>query len=74
MINLKVMRIVIAKECILYGEYSKDTITRITKAYLVQIKKDGREVTDWRYGNIATETQNATKVQFEIEKLKKWHI
>ena len=31
---------------------------------------DGREVIDWRYGNIPTQTQNATKVQFEIYKLK----
>ena len=31
---------------------------------------DGREVIDWRYGNIPTQTQNATKVQFEIDKLK----
>ena len=74
-ISLTDMRIGIAKECLIYGDYSKETITRITKAYLAQIKKDGKEVIDWRYGNIPTQTQNATKVQFEIEKLKKeWHI
>lgn len=74
-ISLTDMRIAIAKECLIYEDYSKETITRITKAYLAQIKKDGKEVIDWRYGKIPTETQNATKVQFEIEKLKKeWHI
>ena len=74
-INLADMRIAIAKECLIYEDYSKETITRITKAYLAQIKKDGREVIDWRYSNVPTQTQNATKVQFEIEKLKKeWHI
>ena len=69
-INLTDMRIAIAKECLIYEDYSKETITRITKAYLAQIKRDGREVIDWRYGNIPTQTQNATKVQFEIDKLK----
>ena len=65
------MRIAVARECLLYNDFSKETITRITKAYLAQIKKDGREVIDWRYGNIPTQRQNATKVQFEIEKLQK---
>ena len=74
-ISLTDMRIAVAKECLIYEDYSKETITRITKAYLAQIKRDGKEVTDWRYSNIPTERQNATKVQFEIEKLKKeWHI
>ena len=74
-IKITDVRIAIAKECIIYEDYSKETITRITKAYLAQIKRDGKEVTDWRYSNIPTERQNATKVQFEIEKLKKeWHI
>ena len=74
-INLTDMRIAIAKECLIYEDYSKETITRITKAYLAQIKKDGREVIDWRYSNVPPQTQTATKVQFEIEKLKKeWHI
>ena len=69
------MRIAVAKECLIYEDYSKETITRITKAYLAQIKRDGKEVTDWRYSNIPTERQNATTVQFDIEKLKKeWHI
>ena len=70
-ISLTDMRIAVAKECLLYNDFSKETITIITKAYLTQLKKDGREVIDWRYGNIPTQTQNATKVQFEIEKLKK---
>ena len=69
-IKLTDMRVAIAKECVLYEDCSKETITRITKAYLAQIKMDGREVIDWRYGNIPTQTQNATKVQFEIDKLK----
>ena len=74
-IKLTDIRIAIAKECLIYEDYSKETITRITKAYLAQIKRDGKEVTDWRYSNIPTERQNATKVQFEIEKLKReWHI
>ena len=74
-ISLTDMRIAVARECLLYNDFSKETITRITKAYLAQIKRDGKEVTDWRYSNIPTERQNATKVQFEIEKLKKeWHI
>ena len=74
-IKITDVRIAVAKECIIYEDYSKETITRITKAYLAQIKRDGKEVTDWRYSNIPTERQNATKVQFEIEKLKKeWHI
>ena len=65
------MRIAIAKECLIYEDYSKETITRITKAYLAQIKKDGKEVVDWRYSKPPTVSQNATKVQFEIDKLKK---
>ena len=74
-ISLTDMRIAIAKECLIYEDYSKETITRITKAYLAQIKKYVREVIDLRYSNVPTQTQNATKVQFEIEKLKKeWHI
>ena len=64
------IRIAVAKECLLYGDSSKDTITRITKAYLKQIKLDGFHVDHWRYDNPPTITQNATKVQFEIEKLK----
>ena len=74
-IKITDIRIAVAKECLIYEDYSKETITRITKAYLAQIKRDGKEVTDRRYSNIPTERQNATKVQFEIEKLKKeWHI
>ena len=74
-ISLTDMRIAVAKECLIYEDYSKETITRITKAYLAQIKRDGKEVTDWRYSNIPTERQNATKVQFIINKLKnQWHI
>ena len=74
-IKITDIRIAVAKECLIYEDYSKETITRITKAYLAQIKRDGKEVTDWRYSNIPTERQNSNKVQFEIEKLKKeWHI
>ena len=69
------MRIAIAKECLIYEDYSKETITRITKAYLTQIKKDGKDIEHWRKKRVPTVTVNATKVQFEIEKLKKeWHI
>ena len=74
-INLTDMRIAIAKECLIYEDYSKETITRITKAYLTQIKKDGKDIEHWRKKRVPTVTVNATKVQFEIEKLKKeWHI
>ena len=53
----------------------KETITRITKAYLAQIKKDCKDIEHWRYKKVPTVSVNATKVQFEIEKLKKeWHI
>ena len=65
------MRIAIAKECLIYEDYSKETITRITKAYLTQIKKDGKDIEHWRKKRVPTVTVNATKVQFEIEKLKK---
>lgn len=64
------VRIAVAKECLLYGDSSKDTITRITKAYLKQIKLDGFHIGHWRYEKKPTTTVNATKVQFEIKKLK----
>ena len=70
-IKLTDIRIAIAKECIIYEDYSKETITRITKAYLAQIKKDGKDIEHWRKKRAVTESVNATKVQFEIEKLKK---
>ena len=74
-IKLTDIRIAIAKECILYEDYSKETITRITKAYLAQLKKDFKDIEHWRYKKPPTVSVNATKVQFEIEKLKKeWHI
>ena len=74
-IKLTDIRIAIAKECLIYEDYSKETITRITKAYLAQLKKDFKDIEHWRYSNPPTVSQNATKVQFEIEKLKKeWHI
>ena len=75
LIKLTDIRIAIAKECLIYEDYSKETITRITKAYLTQIKKDGKDIEHWRKKRVPTVTVNATKVQFEIEKLKKeWHI
>lgn len=74
-IRLTDIRIAIAKECIIYEDYSKETITRITKAYLAQIKKDCMEIPHWKSKKPPTVSVNATKVQFEIEKLKKeWHI
>ena len=43
--------------------------------YLAQIKKDHMEIQQWTYSKVPTVSINATKVQFEIEKLKKeWHI
>ena len=74
-IKLTDIRIAIAKECLIYDDYSKETITRITKAYLSQIKKDCKDIEHWRYKKVPTVSINATKVQFEIEKLKReWHI
>ena len=74
-IKLTDIRIAIAKECLIYEDYSKETITIITKAYLTQIKKDGKDIEHWRKKRVPTVSVNATKVQFEIEKLKKeWHI
>jgi len=74
-IKITDVRIAVAKECIIYEDYSKETITRITKAYLAQIKKDHMEIQQWTYSKVPTVSINATKVQFEIEKLKKeWHI
>ena len=74
-IKLTDIRIAIAKECLVYEDYSKDTITRITKAYLAQLKKDFKDIEHWRYKKIPTVSVNATKVQCEIERLKKeWHI
>ena len=74
-IKLTDIRIAIAKECILYEDHSKETITKITKAYLAQLKKDFKDIEHWRYKKPPTVSVNATKVQFEIDKLKKeWHI
>jgi len=74
-IKITDVRIAIAKECIIYEDYSKENITRITKAYLAQIKKDHMEIQQWTYSKVPTVSINATKVQFEIEKLKReWHI
>ena len=50
------VRIAVAKECLLYGDSSKDTITRITKAYLKQIKLDGFHIDHWRYEKKPTTT------------------
>ena len=36
----------------------------------IAVAKEGFHVDHWRYDNPPTITQNATKVQFEIEKLK----
>ena len=42
---------------------------------MTQIKKDGKDIEHWRKKRVPTVSVNATKVQFEIEKLKKeWHI
>ena len=69
-IKLTDIRIAVAKECIIYEDYSKETITRITKAYLAQIKKDCKDIEHWRYKKVPTVSVNATKVQFEIDKLR----
>ncbi len=68
-IKITDVRIAVAKECLLYGDSSKDTITTITKAYLKQLKLDGFYIQHWRYEKPPTQGNNATKVQFYITKL-----
>tara|TARA_B100000902_G_C27310177_1_gene917920 strand:- start:3081 stop:3323 length:243 start_codon:yes stop_codon:yes gene_type:complete len=70
-IKLTDIRIAIAKECIIYEDSSKETITRITRAYLAQLRKEGIHFWEYAHKKSPSETSNATKVQFEIEKLKK---
>lgn len=69
-IRITDVRIAVAKECLLYGDSSKQTITTITKAYLKQLKLDGFYIQHWKYEKPPTQTDNATKVQFCISKLK----
>ncbi len=69
-IKLTDIRRAIAEECVLYEDSSKKTITRITKAYLAQLKKDFKDIEHWRYKKPPTVSVNATKVQFEIDKLR----
>ena len=76
-IKLTDIRIAVAKECILYEDYSKKTITTITRAYLAQLRKEGVHFWEYAHKKSPSEASNATKVQYEIEKLKKsrkWHI
>ena len=70
-IKLTDIRIAIANECITYEDYSKETITKITRANLKQLKRDFKDIEHWRHKKPPTISVNATKVQFEIEKLKK---
>ena len=70
-IKLTDIRTAEAKEYLKSEDYSKETITIITKAYLAQLKKDFKDIEHWRYKKPPTVSINATKVQFEIEKLKK---
>jgi hypothetical protein len=74
-IKITDVRVAVAKECLTYNDTSKENITKITKAYLSQLKKDGCKIQHWEKKNPPTQTVNATKVQLEIQKLKKeWHI
>jgi len=70
-IKITDVRVAVAKECLIYNDTSKENITRITKVYLSQLKKDGHKIQQWKKKNPPTEKINATKTQFEIEKLKK---
>ena len=69
-IRITDVRMAVAKECLLYDDLSKETITTITKAYLKQLKLDGYCIQHWKYEKPPTQTENATKVQFCISKLK----
>ena len=74
-IKITDVRIAVAKECLIYNDTSKENITKITKVYLSQLKKDGHKIQQWKKKSPPSVTVNATKVQLEIEKLKKeWHI
>ena len=53
----------VAKECRYLGDNSKDNITMITKAYLKQLKKDGRTIMRHKQ----TLYSNSTRVNFFIE-------
>ena len=70
-IKITDVRIAVAKECLIYNDTSKENITKITKVYLSQLKKDGHKIQQWKKKSPPTEKINATKTQFEIEKLKK---
>jgi len=76
-IKLTDIRRAIAKECIIYEDYSKKTITTITRAYLTELRKEGIQYWEHKHKKAPSVASNATKVQYEIEKLKeseKWHI
>ena len=70
-IKITDVRVAVAKECLIYNDTSKENITKITKVYLSQLKKDGHKIQQWKKKSPPTEKINATKTQFEIEKLKK---
>ena len=74
-IKITDVRVAVARECLIYNDTSKGNITKITKVYLSQLKKDGYKIQHWEKKNPPTVTVNATKVQFIINKLKnQWHI
>ena len=52
----------VARECIVTGDCSKDTINEITRLYIKQIKADGFLI----FHKTTTKT-NATRVNFYIE-------
>ena len=70
-IKITDVRVAVAKECLIYNDTSKENITKITKVYLSQLKKDGHKIQQWKKKSPPTEKITATKTQFEIEKLKK---
>ena len=55
---------------LLKGDYNENH-----KSVLGSNQKDCKDIEHWRYKKVPTVSVNATKVKFEIEKLKKeWHI
>ena len=51
----------VARECLIYNDTSKKRITKITRAYINQLKKDGFYVLRTR-----TEKSNAVRVYYHI--------
>ena len=64
----------VAKECLFYGDCSSRRITEITRRYFSQLKKDGFVI--YHNGNKrttkkASQSKNATRVNYHIERYQK---